>query len=161
MVFPQTETLEASSGETFHSVGFLIALIMWSFGLVWLFFALASIARCKSFPFNIGWWGFTFPLGVFAVCTCEMGSALPSRFFRILGTVRVLSPTFSDKSKNRQSQFKVAHLVVAALTSVAGSVAVCARSVGRGQRGHVEGRLVWSLVFRALSAAGQGGGNGR
>ncbi|KAK1150041.1 Plasma membrane sulfite pump involved in sulfite metabolism [Aspergillus melleus] len=86
-IFPQTETLEASTGETFHSVGFLIALIMWSFGLVWLFFALASIARCKSFPFNIGWWGFTFPLGVFAVCTCEMGAALPSRFFRILGTV--------------------------------------------------------------------------
>ncbi|THC89839.1 hypothetical protein EYZ11_010707 [Aspergillus tanneri] len=86
-IFPQTDTLEASSGETVHTVGFMIALILWSFGLVWLFFALASIVRCKSFPFNIGWWGFTFPLGVFATCTCEMGTALPSRFFQILGTV--------------------------------------------------------------------------
>lgn len=86
-VFAQTGTLDDSAGATFRAVGFLTALILWSFGLVWLFFALASIARRARFPFNIGWWGFTFPLGVFAVCTCEMGAALPSTFFRILGTV--------------------------------------------------------------------------
>ncbi|KAF7622501.1 hypothetical protein AFLA_009038 [Aspergillus flavus NRRL3357] len=86
-IFPQTHTLQASSGDVFYTVGFLVALILWAFALVWLFFALASIVRCKSFPFNIGWWGFTFPLGVFATCTCEMGTELPSEFFRILGTI--------------------------------------------------------------------------
>lgn len=98
-IFPQTHTLQASSGDVFYTVGFLVALILWAFALVWLFFALASIVRCKSFPFNIGWWGFTFPLGVFATCTCEMGTELPSEFFRILGTVcsrfRFLSIGFS------------------------------------------------------------------
>lgn len=85
--FPKTQTLEASSGPAFYTMGFMVALILWSFGLVWLFFALASIARSKSFPFNIGWWGFTFPLGVYAMSTCQIGRELPSEFFRILGTV--------------------------------------------------------------------------
>ncbi|KAJ5580235.1 malate permease [Penicillium hispanicum] len=86
-IFPRTQTLEQGSGPTFYTIGFLIALILWSFGLVWLFFASASIARSKTFPFNIGWWGFTFPLGVYAASTCQMGRELPSRFFDVLGTI--------------------------------------------------------------------------
>ncbi|CAL5869231.1 uncharacterized protein PFLUO_LOCUS3459 [Penicillium psychrofluorescens] len=86
-IFPQTHTLEQASGPMFYTIGFLVALILWSFGLVWLFFASASIARSRTFPFNIGWWGFTFPLGVFASSTCQLGSELPSRFFDVLGTI--------------------------------------------------------------------------
>lgn len=87
-VFPVAGTLSArttNAGETLYVVGWLIALIMWGFGLVWLFFALASISRNK-FPFNIGWWGFTFPLGVFAVSTTQIGKEMPSPFFDVLGT---------------------------------------------------------------------------
>ncbi|OQD83173.1 hypothetical protein PENANT_c018G08759 [Penicillium antarcticum] len=86
-IFPKTHTLQAESGPTLYTLGFLVALLLWSFGLVWLFFAIASIAHNKKFPFNIGWWGFTFPLGVFALSTCQMGSELPSKFFNILGTI--------------------------------------------------------------------------
>jgi tellurite resistance protein TehA-like permease len=87
-IFPQTGTLDPSSGPILYTVGFLIGLTLWSFGLVWLFFALASIVKCKTFPFNIGWWGFTFPIGVFTASTCQLGAELPSEFFRVLGTVR-------------------------------------------------------------------------
>jgi tellurite resistance protein TehA-like permease len=86
-LFPKTGTLLGlSSGETLYNVGFLMAIIMWGYGIVWLFFALASISRSK-FPFNMGWWGFTFPLGVFAVSTDTFGKELPSTFFSVLGTV--------------------------------------------------------------------------
>lgn len=88
-VFTATETLQTASGnagDILYVVGWLIALIMWGFGLVWLFFALASISRSK-FPFNMGWWGFTFPLGVFTVSTTTIGKELPSTFFTVLGTV--------------------------------------------------------------------------
>ncbi|KAM0320934.1 hypothetical protein ACHAO8_000228 [Botrytis cinerea] len=89
-LFPQTNTLPAipapGPGPIFYTLGFLSALIMWGFGLLWLFFALASISRSR-FPFNVGWWGFTFPLGVFATSTVMIGAELPSRFFRVLGTV--------------------------------------------------------------------------
>ncbi|KAJ6018199.1 hypothetical protein N7451_001578 [Penicillium sp. IBT 35674x] len=86
-IFPKTHTLEEGSGPTFYTLGFLVALILWSFGLVWLFFASASIAHCKKFPFNIGWWGFTFPLGVYAASTTQIGTELPSKFFAVLGTI--------------------------------------------------------------------------
>lgn len=72
-----------------------MALIMWGFGIVWLFFALASIGRSK-FPFNMGWWGFTFPLGVFAISTSTLGKETPSTFLSVLGTVRTRS--FSSRS---------------------------------------------------------------
>ncbi len=59
---------------------------MWAYGLVWIFFALASISRGK-FPFNLSWWGFTFPLGVWASATISIGQEMPSRFVTVLGTV--------------------------------------------------------------------------
>ncbi|KAI9752117.1 MAG: hypothetical protein M4579_005755 [Chaenotheca gracillima] len=84
-VFPKTHTLSPAAGEILYVLGFVLALIMFGFGLVWLSFALFSISRSR-FPFNMGWWGLTFPLGVFAVSTCTFGKELPSRFFDILGT---------------------------------------------------------------------------
>lgn len=86
--FPKTGTLILNAGDIFYVAGVLVALVMWGFGLVWLFFALASITRSK-FPFNMGWWGFTFPIGVFTLATNQFGKEIPSRFFSVLGTVRV------------------------------------------------------------------------
>lgn len=49
------------AGEIFFSVRVMLALIVWRFELVWLFFATAAISS-HSFSFNMGWWGFTLPL---------------------------------------------------------------------------------------------------
>ncbi|KAJ5866831.1 hypothetical protein N7534_001384 [Penicillium rubens] len=86
-VFPLTGTLRSGSGDTLYDIGFLIGLLLWSFGCLWLFFAVAAIIRSKKFPFNLGWWAFTFPLGVFTTCTNQLGREIPSRFFRVLGTI--------------------------------------------------------------------------
>jgi len=86
-VFPQTHTLHELFGVILYNLGFIVALVMWAFGLVWFFFALATIYKSKRFPFNMGWWGFTFPIGVYAANTVVLGEEMPSRFFRILGTV--------------------------------------------------------------------------
>lgn len=85
-LFPKTGSLIPGAGDLFYTMGFIVALILWGFGLVWLFFALASISRSR-FPFNMGWWGFTFPLGVFAVSTTQMAKELPSAFFKVLGSI--------------------------------------------------------------------------
>lgn len=103
-VFPETHTLDiagSNAGEILYVMGWLTALIMWGFGIVWLFFALASIRRSK-FSFNMGWWGFTFPLGVFAVSTTTLGKEIPSMFFEVLGTVRVLFRTSSASCVQQQ-----------------------------------------------------------
>ncbi|KAI6911747.1 putative C4-dicarboxylate transporter/malic acid transport protein [Hortaea werneckii] len=91
-VFRETDSLPAAAshvlpGEVLYTVGFLVALFLWGFGLVWLFFAVATVYRTPKFPFNMGWWGFTFPLGVYATSTTMLGSELPSAFFRVLGTI--------------------------------------------------------------------------
>lgn len=57
--YPKTQTLElagGNAGSILYVIGWLTALIMWGFRVVWLFFALASITRGK-FPINMGWWG--------------------------------------------------------------------------------------------------------
>jgi tellurite resistance protein TehA-like permease len=92
-VFPQTNTLPAVNeqgkllaGEILYIVGFVTAIILWGFGLMWLFFAAVSVTRQKV-PFSLGWWAFTFPLGVFAMSTLTMGINLPSKTFQVLGTL--------------------------------------------------------------------------
>lgn len=86
-IFPQTSTLDPLAGSVAYTLGFFVALIMWGWGLLWLAFALASIYMSRPFPFNMGWWGFTFPLGVYAMSTILIGEELPSRFFKVLGTI--------------------------------------------------------------------------
>ncbi|KIV96043.1 hypothetical protein PV10_03625 [Exophiala mesophila] len=75
------------AGDIVYVMGIFVALIMWGFGLCWLVFALATIYQTRPFPFNMGWWGFTFPLGVYAVSTITFGVEMPSLFFRVLGTI--------------------------------------------------------------------------
>lgn len=84
--FPMTKSFEDDTGRFFYNLGNYAALIIWGYGLIWLFFALASISSNK-FPFNMGWWGFTFPLGVYTVATTTLAKDLPSLFFKVLGTI--------------------------------------------------------------------------
>ena len=86
-LFPETNFLHPEAGTVAFIFGFFIALILWAFGLMWLAFALATIWKSRPFPFNMGWWGFTFPLGVFSASTIQLGKEMPSLVFRVLGTV--------------------------------------------------------------------------
>ncbi|TKA32941.1 hypothetical protein B0A50_01167 [Salinomyces thailandicus] len=86
-VFPRTDTLDPLAGQIAYILGFFVALIMWGWGLLWFAFALAAIYKSRPIPFNMGWWGFTFPLGVYSVSTMLIGEELPSLFFRVLGTI--------------------------------------------------------------------------
>lgn len=88
-VFPRQHELPLvqAAGDILYVSGFLIGIIMWGYGLIWLTFAAATIVYSKKFPFNMGWWGFTFPLGVFTVSTTTLGKELPSAFYSILGTI--------------------------------------------------------------------------
>jgi tellurite resistance protein TehA-like permease len=89
LVLPRTDTFSdlVIAGDVLFILGVFIALIMWAFGLTWLCFALASIYKSRPFYFNMGWWGFTFPLGVMALSTMEFGHIFQSLFFKVLGTI--------------------------------------------------------------------------
>jgi len=79
-------------GEIARGLGLLGALLLWGLGLWWLALAVLVTQRQArdGMPFNLGWWGFTFPLGVYALTTLRLGEALAAPFFTGLGTVLVL-----------------------------------------------------------------------
>jgi tellurite resistance protein TehA-like permease len=76
-------------GEVLYYLGVFLAFVMWGAGLGWLIIAAASIITTSHFPFNMGWWGFTFPLGVFTTCTGMLAKELSSTFFSVLTMVRI------------------------------------------------------------------------
>ncbi|SMY23324.1 unnamed protein product [Zymoseptoria tritici ST99CH_1A5] len=86
-VFPLTGSIDPIAGRIAYVMGFFVSLVMWGYGLIWFALALASIWKARPFPFNMGWWGFTFPLGVYSLSTILIGKELPSLFFRVLGTI--------------------------------------------------------------------------
>lgn len=81
----------ARAAEILYVLGVFLALVMWGFALLWVCFALISLATTASFPFNMGWWGFTFPLGVWGTCTSLIAANLDSDFFKI--TTMIISLT--------------------------------------------------------------------
>ena len=64
----------ASIGQVAQGIGVIGGTILWGYGVWWLLLAVLITVRYlrQGMPFNIGWWGFTFPLGVFAVATLAL-----------------------------------------------------------------------------------------
>jgi hypothetical protein len=100
------------AGDIFYLAGLLVGLILWGFALVWFIVAIIMIAAASPFPFNMGWWGFVFPvgkigpnhtmqellalltvvLGVFTLLTISVGEEFEFKFFKILSCVSLSRP---------------------------------------------------------------------
>lgn len=70
-----------------RGVGLIGGLLMWGYGLWWALMALLITLRHLrlGLPFNLGWWGYTFPMGVFTLVTLRLGAVLPIPAFAIFG----------------------------------------------------------------------------
>ncbi len=78
-------------GEIASGLGLIAGIILWGVGLWWLLMAVLITRRYlrNGIPFNLGWWGFTFPLGVFALTTLKLGAVLQFSFFSVFGSLLV------------------------------------------------------------------------
>ncbi|MDK1396251.1 TDT family transporter [Pseudomonas protegens] len=78
-------------GEIAAGLGLVAGLTLWGFGLWWMLMAVLITRRYlrEGIPFNLGWWGFTFPLGVYSLATLKLGSTLHLGFFSVFGAVLV------------------------------------------------------------------------
>ncbi len=83
----------AGMGEIVEGVGLIAGVILWGVGLWWIVMAAMITVRYfrSGIPFNLGWWGFTFPLGVYSLATLRLGSVLDLTFFNVAGCVLVLA----------------------------------------------------------------------
>lgn len=79
-------------GEIARGIGLIAGIVLWGCGLWWLLTAVLITLRYMrhGMPFNLGWWGFTFPLGVYALATLKLAAWLELGFFQIIGSVLVL-----------------------------------------------------------------------
>ncbi|MHB8226732.1 TDT family transporter [Acidithiobacillus sp.] len=71
-----------------QDAGVMVALVLWGFGLWWMIMAIVFTLRYlrEGLPFNMGWWGFTFPLGVFDSATYLLAKETQFSPFLYLGT---------------------------------------------------------------------------
>ena len=72
--------------------GLIAALALWGFGLWWLMTALLVTIRYfrHGVPFNLGWWGYTFPIGVYALATLKLASTVHLAVFAVAGAALVV-----------------------------------------------------------------------
>ncbi|CAO1620064.1 unnamed protein product [Parajaminaea phylloscopi] len=81
-------------GQALFGAGLLGALLLWAFGIWWLFLAVATLVRevrRRRIGFNMGFWGATFPMGSMAICTARLAEALDSLALRIVYTILFLA----------------------------------------------------------------------
>ena len=77
----------AQLGQFFQQTGILASLILLGFGLWWLGIAvLTTLHHAKQdLPFNLGWWGLTFPLGVYTLAILTLAQQLNLAFLYAVG----------------------------------------------------------------------------
>ena len=77
----------ASVGEVALGLGVIGGLILWGYGVWWLGLAVLKTARYlrEGLPFNLGWWGFTFPLAVYILATLALARATGLSLFSFAG----------------------------------------------------------------------------
>lgn len=87
-------SIRAFSGDPLYplfvmarGIGLLGGLFLWGVGLWWL--GMASLITLRylkdGLPFNMGWWGFTFPLGVYTASTLALFGDTHFEFFEWFG----------------------------------------------------------------------------
>ena len=80
-------------GVVAHGIGVIGGLMLWGYGAWWLVMG-AAMTLCylgEGLPFNMGWWGFTFPLGVYTLATLNLGMQTRMVVFIMLGGVFVVA----------------------------------------------------------------------
>ena len=77
----------ATVGDVALGLGVIGGLILWGYGAWWLGLAVLKTARYlrDGLPFNLGWWGFTFPLAVYSLATLALARVTGLSLFGFAG----------------------------------------------------------------------------
>lgn len=73
-----------------YGITIAVSLMLWGFALVWLLIAICLLVDMwlvSRLTFNLGWWGFTFPLGTLCAATGQLALEFNSTAFRVFGSL--------------------------------------------------------------------------
>jgi C4-dicarboxylate transporter/malic acid transport protein len=78
-------------GEVAVGLGVIGGTMLWGYGAWWLLLAVLKTAWYlrDGMPFNLGYWGFTFALGVYSLATLALARATGLSFFSVVGGILV------------------------------------------------------------------------
>jgi C4-dicarboxylate transporter/malic acid transport protein len=78
-------------GKVADGFGIIGGTMLWGYGAWWLLLAILKTLRYlrDGMPFNLGCWGFTFPLGVYSLATLALARATHLAFFSVIGSILV------------------------------------------------------------------------
>ena len=71
----------------------IAGILLWAYGLWWMATAALVTIRYlrEGFAFNLGWWGYTFPVGVYALATLRLGTMFPVPMISVFGIGLVIA----------------------------------------------------------------------
>jgi len=74
------------AGLAFAGVAY--GVVMWGFALYWLAMAIVLTLRAvrRGIPFTLGWWAFTFPVGVLTAGTVALYHATDATVYAVAGS---------------------------------------------------------------------------
>ncbi|PZQ49903.1 MAG: C4-dicarboxylate ABC transporter [Rhodovulum sulfidophilum] len=78
----------APVAQAFGGAALLGGALLWGYGLWWMGIAVLITLRHlrgADLPYTLGWWGYTFPLGVFALATLRLPALLPVPGLGLIG----------------------------------------------------------------------------
>jgi C4-dicarboxylate transporter/malic acid transport protein len=85
--FDATQLAHAATAA--RDFGLIGGLLLWGAGVWWLLMAVVLTVRYQreGMAFNMGWWGFTFPIGVYTAATFTLFRITQFSLFAVVGTV--------------------------------------------------------------------------
>ncbi|MGC9270138.1 TDT family transporter [Acidiphilium sp.] len=74
-----------SLADAAQGIGLIGGVVLWGYGAWWLAFAVLATLRYLrlGMRFNLGWWGFTFPIGVYTASTYALAAQLHLALFEV------------------------------------------------------------------------------
>ena len=79
-------------GEVAFGIGAIGGSMLWGYGIWWFCIALLTTGRAiqNGMPFNLGWWGFTFPIGVYSIATLVLARITHIALFSLVGGMLIV-----------------------------------------------------------------------